>query len=302
MASPLTVEDLEEGEICELPEVASRTKKNNTIASVLRVNPQPTAQHVVSLQNRISEFPAERLLDQSVEDIIEQPYVEHPVEPTPFLHTLEPLVEQPELEPTIVEAIISRSTAEISNERNNDAHLQDSQHVVHIEEQLSDTIQDRDREIHIEEGDNTHNNTCNSIDDINAFIDFISCKPTTPLLNSPPRINPIQPSTGSNPPTVTTQRKSSRLADRARNNPGRDTIQMAQQVLINKLGELSPKPKDNSKPGFDQLAQHLPKPLNDMKMEAIRTLIEKGNQSKSKNKKKNKVAPLMMDAVEVQGA
>jgi hypothetical protein len=31
-------------------------------------------------------------------------------------------------------------------------------------------------------------------------------------------------------------------------------------------------------------------------------LIEKGNQSKSKNKKKNKVAPLMMDAVEVQGA
>jgi phosphosulfolactate phosphohydrolase-like enzyme len=104
VASPLTVEDLEEGEICELPEVASRTKKNNTIASVLRVNPQPTAQHVVSLQNRISEFPAERLLDQSVEDIIEQPYVEHPVEPTPFLHTLEPLVEQPELEPTIVEA------------------------------------------------------------------------------------------------------------------------------------------------------------------------------------------------------
>ncbi|CAN6343454.1 unnamed protein product [Urochloa humidicola] len=82
----------------------------------------------------------------------------------------------------------------------------------------------------------------NQVDDLTAFINFISHTPTTPLLNTPPRINPIQ-LPDNQPETVTAQRKSARLADKARLYPGKDSIQLAQRVLSNKLGELSPQRK-----------------------------------------------------------
>lgn len=64
---------------------------------------------------------------------------------------------------------------------------------------------------------------------------------------------------------------------------------MAQQVLINKLGELSPKTKGTSRPDANHFAKHLLQPLNVMKMEAIKILVEQGNQPKSK--KQRKIAP-----------
>lgn len=39
-------------------------------------------------------------------------------------------------------------------------------------------------------------------------------------------------------------------------------MQMAQHMVISKLGELSPKEKNTSTPDVNQLAKHLPQPLN----------------------------------------
>jgi hypothetical protein len=51
---------------------------------------------------------------------------------------------------------------------------------------------------------------------------------------------------------------------------------------------LSSKQKRKTIPDVDQLAQHLPKPMNGLTMETLRILVEKGNQSKNR-KKKSKV-------------
>src|SRR6185312_11228882 len=98
--------------------------------------------------------------------------------------------------------------------------------------------------------------------DLASFIDIISCTPPAPILNSPPATNPIpQPETFAEPQT--TQQKSTRLANKAKLHPGKDSVQLAQKVLINKLGELSPGVKEqaSSNTDFNKLAQHLPQPL-----------------------------------------
>ena len=131
-----------------------------------------------------------------------------------------------------------------------------------------------------------------TIDDLASFIDFISCTPPAPILNSPPATNPIpRPETFAEPQT--TQRKSTRLANKAKLHPGKDSVQLAQKVLINKLGELSPGVKEqaSSNTDFNKLAQHLPQPLTSAKMEAIKTLVEKGNQPKNKKKSRVLLAP-----------
>lgn len=74
---------------------------------------------------------------------------------------------------------------------------------------------------------------------------------------------------------------------------------MLHQVLVSKLGELSPKAKDTNNTDANQLAKHLPQPLNDMKMEAIRTLVEQENQPKSK-KRSSKITPSPAEAGQAQ--
>jgi len=73
-------------------------------------------------------------------------------------------------------------------------------------------------------------------------------------------------------------------------------------VLINKLGELSPGVKEqaSSNSDFNKLAQHLPQPLTDAKMEAIKTLVEIGNQPR--NKRKSRVLPMPGTAAAAQEA
>ena len=84
-----------------------------------------------------------------------------------------------------------------------------------------------------------------TIDDLASFIDFISCTPPTPILNTPPPANPLpQPETHTE--TNTAQQKSTRLANKAKLHPGKDSVQLAQRVLINKLGELSPGMKEQA--------------------------------------------------------
>ncbi|CAO2040981.1 unnamed protein product [Urochloa humidicola] len=133
-------------------------------------------------------------------------------------------------------------------------------------------------------------------DDINEFINFISRTPPAPILHTPPRVNPIPQSENFAEPT-TTQRKSTRLADKAKLHPGKDSIQLAQQVLISKLGELSPEPKEqaDTNTDFNKLAQHLPQPLTAGTMNAIQTLVEHGNQPRNKKRSK-KIAPALAEA------
>jgi hypothetical protein len=52
---------------------------------------------------------------------------------------------------------------------------------------------------------------------------------------------------------------------------------MEQQVLLDKLGELSPEQKSKSNLDIDQLAQHLPKPMNGLMMETLRIMVEMEN-------------------------
>jgi hypothetical protein len=97
--------------------------------------------------------------------------------------------------------------------------------------------------------------------------------------------------------TNTQQRKSARLADKAKNNVGLGNLQLAQQVLVKKLGELIPNSQQKFDCNFDSLVQQLPRPFNKATMEALQVLLEEGNKAKSKkkskakSKKKSKVAP-----------
>lgn len=79
----------------------------------------------------------------------------------------------------------------------------------------------------------------NSIDDL-TFVEFVTGKPTAPLLTSPPEINNIDNQCTDRailayPPS--TQRTSSRLAEKKKANPTTGSVQMAQRVLMLKLGE-----------------------------------------------------------------
>jgi hypothetical protein len=79
------------------------------------------------------------------------------------------------------------------------------------------------------------------VDDLQRFLDFVSGAADAPILNTPPR--PNQPAANPTPlakPTNPKQRKSARLADKAKSNVGLGSVQLAQQVLIKKFGELIP--------------------------------------------------------------
>jgi hypothetical protein len=130
------------------------------------------------------------------------------------------------------------------------------------------------------------------VDDLALFLDFVSGTPSAPLLHTPPRVNPIPTSNDSASTTngiVSQQRKSTRLADKAKTNPTKGTIQLAQQVLMNKLGELVPDLHQKNITTFESMAQHLPRPFTKNMMETLKTLVEEGN--KSRKKKKSKILP-----------
>jgi hypothetical protein len=86
------------------------------------------------------------------------------------------------------------------------------------------------------------------------------------------------------PFVFTPQRKSSRLAKKSETTKGKGAIQVAEELLVKKLGDLSP---PTTQEGDDQLefyAQHFERPLTKEKMEALTVLIELGQQ-KSKKKR-----------------
>ena len=65
------------------------------------------------------------------------------------------------------------------------------------------------------------------------------------------------------------QHKSSRLANKAKSKFGKGTIQVAQELLVKKLGDLSPKLEPSAADQFEQFAQHFVRPLTKENMEAL---------------------------------
>jgi hypothetical protein len=120
----------------------------------------------------------------------------------------------------------------------------------------------------------------------------VSGSASTPILHTPPNVNqqtdpPIQPARTPN----TQQRKSLRLADKAKANAGLGSIQLAQQLLVKKLGDLVSGSSQKSDDTFESLVQCLPRPFDKATMEALQVLVEEGN--KAKNKKKSRVTPVV---------
>jgi hypothetical protein len=114
--------------------------------------------------------------------------------------------------------------------------------------------------------------------------------PTTPMTQS---IRATDISTHINPTPSTSKRQSSRLAQKAATNSGKDAIQIAQELLVKKLGDLSGEEQQHNTDDFEFYAQHFERPLDKSKMEAIQVLIEQGTKThmKENNRKSTKVAP-----------
>jgi hypothetical protein len=92
------------------------------------------------------------------------------------------------------------------------------------------------------------------------------------------------------PPQTSTQRKSTRLAKKAELNIGKDTIQVAQDLLIKKLGDLVGEKTNQDEADFDFYAQHFERPIDKTKMEAIQMLIEQGNRKTKKSTNRKRMA------------
>jgi len=128
---------------------------------------------------------------------------------------------------------------------------------------------------------------------IDSFIESISRPIMEPLLE----VGTMTPLTQITRPTEkyphntappsSSKRQSIRLAKKAAANSGKDAIQVAQDLLIKKLGELSgaDSPIDNTQNSsdFDLYAQHFGNPIEKSKMEAIQVLIEQGAKMQNKD-------------------
>ena len=95
----------------------------------------------------------------------------------------------------------------------------------------------------------------------------------TPMTNSTRAIVPNQ---HINPTPSANKRYSSRLAQKTEANSGKDAIQIAQDLLVKKLGELSGSVVQQSSDEFNLYAQHFNRPIDKSKTEAIKVLIEEG--------------------------
>ena len=88
------------------------------------------------------------------------------------------------------------------------------------------------------------------------------------------------------PSFFTPQRKSIRLAEKSKTTQVKGAIQVAKELLIKKLEDLSPLATQEETDQFEFFAQHLERPLTKAKIDALTVLIEVGQQ---KNKKRGKL-------------
>jgi hypothetical protein len=130
---------------------------------------------------------------------------------------------------------------------------------------------------------------------IDAFLDSITKPLPQPLITQRPRQYAINQ--GSDPPA---KRHSSRLAQKAITNSGKGAIEIAQELLVKKLGDLAGANSAGTSSSIpdevDLYAQHFARPIEKTKMDAIQDLIEHGAAIKVKrgNQGEDAVAPGLM--------
>jgi hypothetical protein len=121
---------------------------------------------------------------------------------------------------------------------------------------------------------------------IDEFLESISIPIQQPLVQdvpqSPQVVNSNIGRKNQREAELSTQRKSTRLAKKAELNVGKDAMQVAQDLLIRKLGELAGDETNTDELNYDFYAQHFERPIEQSKMEAIQVLIEQGNKKMRK--------------------
>lgn len=144
-------------------------------------------------------------------------------------------------------------------------------------------------------------NPCNVITEYNMIVEDFLTTLEAPI-QQPIIEENFQPHTlseeGPDDPSYTSvQRKSIRLAKKAELNAGKDTVQVAHDLLVKKLGELARESPSEEEHDFDFYAQHFQRPIELEKMEAIQTLIEEGQKKKkARASSKGRVAKVGLEA------
>lgn len=135
---------------------------------------------------------------------------------------------------------------------------------------------------------------------IDSFLDSISLPIMQPLieLSNTPLLHISRDTNNSwrtSPHPSSCKRQSTRLAQKAAAHAGKDAIQIAQDLLAKKLGELTDDDNNQNDTKFDFYAQHLDRPIDKPKMEAITVLIEQGanKQKKGITQRRATMAPAM---------
>jgi hypothetical protein len=109
---------------------------------------------------------------------------------------------------------------------------------------------------------------------IDSFIESISKPIAQPILQTHNSagigLQNLQASLQSCP----AKRQSTRLAQKTANNVGKDTVQIAHELLVKKLGDLSGETQEHISDDFEFYAQHFARPMERNTMEAIQGLIE----------------------------
>jgi hypothetical protein len=128
---------------------------------------------------------------------------------------------------------------------------------------------------------------------IDAFLDSISKPIPQPLLTPRPQL--IISSHVDSPTQGTNKRQSTRLAKKAIAHSGKGAIEIAQDLLVKKLGDLADTvntgTSNNPTPDeFDLYAQHFARPMEKTTMEAIQDLIEHGAMTQKKEGIQRKAA------------
>jgi hypothetical protein len=109
---------------------------------------------------------------------------------------------------------------------------------------------------------------------IDTFIESISRPLAQPIIEMN---NMILPNPQATPQSFPSKRKSTRLARKVANNVGKDAIQIARELLVKKLGDLSGEEKEPVSDEFEFYAQHFARPMEKNTIEAIQGLIEHAN-------------------------
>jgi hypothetical protein len=123
------------------------------------------------------------------------------------------------------------------------------------------------------------NHTVTDIGPVDLFLESISRVSTPPILPDPIIQENHQilgcPETTETAP-VTNKRQSSHLTAKAQSRIGKNALQIAQDLLVKKLGELSPVKQNFKGPDIESFSQFFDRPINKEKMETFQVLVDHG--------------------------